>query len=130
MKSSLGLHHRCFHRAAQAGALFSFFGFSTLALSQEPPPRVLEPKDHVLFVGTDLSVNQDGKFYHVIGATKATLKIEKGRELIDVRLTTGTNIKVNKGVKLSNLSAKISNVQTESLNRASARAQLAAMQAS
>ena len=88
------------------------------------------PKDHVLFVGTDLSVKQDGKFYRVVGATKKTLKIEKDHALADVRLSGGANIRINKGVKLSNLSATIGHIKTESIDRESARAQLAAMQAS
>ncbi|MEO6002569.1 MAG: hypothetical protein ABIS43_05405 [Opitutus sp.] len=87
-------------------------------------------KDHVLFVGTDLSVGQDGKFYRVVGATKKTLKIEKDHAVADVRLSGGANIRINKGVKLSNLSATIGHLQTESVDRESARAQLAAMQAS
>lgn len=87
-------------------------------------------KDHVLFVGTDLSVKQDGKFYSVVGATKKSVKIEKDHRVADVRLSKGANIRINKGVKLSNLSATIANVQMESTDREAARAQLAAMQAS
>jgi hypothetical protein len=45
-------------------------------------------------------------------------------------LSGGANIKINKGVKLSNLSAIIGNIQTESIDRESARAQLASMRAS
>jgi hypothetical protein len=129
MKTSRGPHCSYLGRAAEAAALFTGFILPTAAWPQSTVV-VSEQKDHVLFVGTDLSVNQDGKFYHVVGATKTTLKIEKDHALADVRLASGANIKVNKGVKLSNLSAMISHVQTESVDRASARAQLAAMQAS
>lgn len=87
-------------------------------------------KDHFLFVGTDLSVKQDGKFYRVVGANKKSLKVEKDHTVTDVRLTGGANIRINKGVKLSNRSATIGNVQMESSDREAARAQLAAMQAS
>ena len=106
------------------------FVLNAMALSQENAPIAPATKDHVLFVGTDLSVKQDGKFYHVVGATKKTLKIEKDHALADVRLSGGANIRINKGVKLSNLSATIGHVQTESVDRESARAQLAAMHAS
>ncbi|HEV8408033.1 MAG TPA: hypothetical protein VGQ34_08870, partial [Sphingomicrobium sp.] len=84
----------------------------------------------MLFVGTDLSVKEDGTFYHVVGAKKDALQIEKDHRLAEVRLGQGANVKVSRGVKLSSLSATISNIQTESIDRASARAQLAAMQAS
>ena len=120
-------HCRYTHRAAQAAALFAGFAFP-FAVSAQTTNPIADAKDHVLFIGTDLSVNQDGKLYHVVGATRKTLKIEKNHALTDVRLASGANIKVNKGVKLSNLSATISKVQTDSVDRVSARAQLAAMQ--
>jgi hypothetical protein len=104
------------------------FVLSPLAFPQATPATSSPSKDHVLFVGTDLSVKEGSKFYHVVGATKKTLKIDKDRKLTDVRLSGGANIRINKGVKLSNLSATIGNVQTESYDRESARAQLAAMQ--
>jgi hypothetical protein len=129
MKTFRSARHRQVHCAAQAAAIFAGFVLPLSALAQTTN-SVSGMKDHVLFVGTDLSVNQDGKLYHVVGATKTTLKIEREHALADVRLASGANIKVNKGVKLSNLSAMISHVQTESVDRASARAQLAAMQAS
>jgi hypothetical protein len=106
------------------------FGFVLIATAQENAASIPTTKDHVLFVGTDLSVKQDGKFYHVVGANKKTLKIDKDHALIDVRLSGGANIRINKGVKLSNLSATIGHVKTESIDRESARAQLAAMHAS
>lgn len=99
-------------------------------VSAESTTPVAAPKDHVLFVGTDLSVKQNGEFCHVVGATKNTLKIEKDRRLLDVRLGEGTSIRINKGVKLSNLSATISNLHTECEDREAARTQLAAMHSS
>jgi len=89
-----------------------------------------EAKDHVLFVGTDLAVKEGNEFCHVVGAKKGSVQIEKGHRLAEVRLGPGANIKVSRGVKLSRLSATISDVRAESIDHASARAQLAAMQAS
>lgn len=117
----------CTRDATLAAALAAGFAIGCLAvppLTAAPP----EAKDHVLFVGTDLDVKQDGKYFHVVGATKDSLKIDKGREREDVRLGQGANLRVSKGVKLSNLSAQISEIRTESVDRGSARAQLAAMQ--
>jgi hypothetical protein len=103
---------------------------TAVALPQETAAVPSGAKDHVLFVGTDLSVKQDGEFYRVVGANKKALKIEKDHTIADVRLSGGANIRINKGVKLSNLSATIGRIKTESVDRESARAQLAAMQAS
>jgi hypothetical protein len=115
-------------REAQIAILL--FGLVLNAEAQGNAASVAAVKDHVLFVGTDLSVKQDGKFYHVVGANKKTLKIDKDHALAEVRLSDGANIRINKGVKLSNLSATIGQLTTESVDRESARAQLAAMQAS
>jgi hypothetical protein len=103
---------------------------SAVALSQETAPLASPTKDHVLFVGTDLSVKRNDQFYRVVGATKKTLRIEKEHKVEEVRLSGDANIKINKGVKLSNLSATIGHIQTESIDRESARAQLASMRAS
>ena len=117
-----------FTRAAHSALLL--FGFVLNAVAQASAANTPATKDHVLFVGTDLSVKQDGEFYRVVGATKKTLKIEKDRAMADVRLSGSANIRINKGVKLSSLSANINNVRTESTDRVAARAQLDAMQAS
>jgi hypothetical protein len=130
MKTSRKPHLGFLSHGAQAVILFIGFALNAVALSQENAVNVSATKDHVLFVGTDLSVKQDGKFYHVVGANKKTLKIEKDHALAEVRLSGGASIRINKGVKLSNLSATIGHLQTESIDRESARAQLAAMQAS
>lgn len=88
------------------------------------------PKDHVLFVGTDLAVKQDGKYYHVIGATSDKLQIERNRGVKDLQSIRGAEIKISRGVKLSNRSATIDNLHTDSVDRAAAKAQFDAMQAS
>ena len=123
-------HRSSLHRAALAATLLTSLALNAGVFPQENTATSSGTKDHVLFVGTDLSVKQDGKFYHVVGATKKTLKIEKDHALADVRLSGGANVRINKGVKLSNLSATIAHVQMESSDREAARAQLAAMQAS
>ena len=96
----------------------------TVPVLAESTAPVTAPKDHLLFVGTDLSVKQNGEFHHVVGATRNTLKIEKHRRMADVRLGDGTSIRINKEVKLSNLSASISNLHRECEDRESARAAL------
>jgi hypothetical protein len=130
MKTPRKPHLSFFFRGAQTVILLLGFASNAVALSQENAVNASATKDHVLFVGTDLSVKQDGKFYHVVGANKKTLKIEKDHALAEVRLSDSANVRINKGVKLSNLSATIGNLTTESVDRESARAQLAAMQAS
>jgi hypothetical protein len=87
-------------------------------------------KDHVLFVGTDLAVKEGNQFYHVVGAKKGALQIEKNHRVTEVHLGQGADIRVSRGVKLSRLSAAIDNLRTESVDRAAARAQLEAMKAS
>jgi hypothetical protein len=98
---------------------------ATFVLSAVAAPAA---KDHILFVGTDLAVGEDGAFYPVVGATKDTLKIDKDHRMEEVRTGKGANIRINRGVKLSSLSATIADVKMESVDRAAARAQLAAMQ--
>ncbi|MEO7597713.1 MAG: hypothetical protein ABIV50_02190, partial [Opitutus sp.] len=114
---------------AQAAALLTGCLFNGASFAQEDAATPA-PKDHVLFVGTDLAVKEGNESYPVVGAKKDSLQIEKGRGFSSVRLGQGANIKVSRGVKLSSLSATISDIQTESVDRASARAQLAAMHTS
>ncbi|HWA84705.1 MAG TPA: hypothetical protein VG710_00665 [Opitutus sp.] len=116
-------------RAALAVVLLNGFVFSSV-ISPAATAALSEAKDHVLFVGTDLDVRMDGKFYHVVGASKEALKIEKDHQVADVRMGHGADVRISKGVKLSDLSATIANIQTESVDRASARAQLEAMKSS
>jgi len=111
--------------ASLSVALVSLFATTTSVSA-----ALAEPKDHVLFVGTDLDVRQDGKFYHVVGASKNSLKIEKDHEVQDVQLAQGADIRISKGVKLSNLSATIDHMKTESIDRAAARAQYEAFRSS
>jgi hypothetical protein len=130
MKTPRNLPSSDFRRGAQTAAILTGLVLNCAALPQTTPEVSPVPKDHVLFVGTDLAVKEGKEFYHVVGAKKDALQIEKGRQLAEVRLGQGANIKVSRGVKLSSLSATISDLRTESVDRASARAQLAAMQAS
>jgi hypothetical protein len=114
--------------ATQATAILIGLVLNCAASPQATAEVSSAPKDHVLFVGTDLAVKEGKEFYHVVGAKKDTLQVAKGHRISEVRLGQGANIRVSRGVKLSNLSATISNIQTESVDRVSARAQLAAMQ--
>jgi hypothetical protein len=130
MKASRTHYCSYVRRATQAAILLSGFAVNPVGAAQTDAATSAAPKNHVLFVGTDLSVKQDGKFYRVVGASKKVLKIEKNHALTEVRLSNAPSIRINKGVKLSKLTANIGNVQTESVDRESARAQLAAMQTS
>jgi len=87
-------------------------------------------KEYVLFVGTDLAVKQDGQFYHVVGAGKDVLKVDRDRQVREVKQLSGAQIKISRGVKLSSLAATISNVRTDSYDRAAAQAQFEAMRTS
>ncbi len=102
--------------------------FAPIARGEDVP----KPADGglTLFVGTDFAVKQDDKYYHVIGATADTLQIERDHGLKETRNIRGSEIQIRRGVKLSSLSADISNVHTESVDREASRAQFAAMQAS
>jgi hypothetical protein len=108
-----------------AGSLF----LSPTAWPQQAT-ETSESKDHVLFVGTDLAVNQDGEYHNVVGASKDSLQIARNKKLEVVRISQGADVRINRGVKLSNLSATIGNVKTESVDRMSARAHLEALKSS
>jgi hypothetical protein len=109
-----------------AASLFTGFVFSAVAATPNPAPDA-PPKDHVLFVGTDLAVKQDGQYYRVIRATKDALLIERDHGVTEMRRFDGAEIRVTRGVKLSNLSATIDKLRTDSVDRAAARAQFDAM---
>lgn len=98
--------------------------FTSLALAAS---QASEGKDHVLFVGTDLSIKQDGTFYHVARATKDSFLIERDHTVQEVRGSKASEIKVTRGVKLSSLSATIDNMKTDSVDPVAAQAQFAAM---
>jgi hypothetical protein len=115
------------HRAAYITALLIALALD--AAPQQEGSASPPTNDHILFVGTDLSVKEGEKFLRVVGATRKTLKIEKDHVTTEVRLSKDPVVRISKGVKLSNRTATIGKVQTESIDRASARAQLAAMQA-
>jgi hypothetical protein len=97
----------------------------SFALSTRAAPAA---KDHTLFVGTDLAVKHDGTYHHVVGADNDALKIEAGGAIESISLRKASDIRITKGVKLSTLTATISHVKTDSVARADAAAQLAAMQ--
>jgi hypothetical protein len=111
-----------FQRVVFTASLLIGFVSPILAASSSP-----EGKDHVLFVGTDLSVKQDGQFYHVVRATKDSFLVERDHAIKEVRGSQAAEIKVTRGVKLSSLSATIDNFKTDSVDRAAAQAQFAAM---
>lgn len=90
-------------------------------------PQPADGKDHVLFVGTDLSVKQDGQFYHVVRATKDSFMIERDHAIKEVRASQKSEIRITRGVKLSLISATIDNLKTDSVDRAAARAQFQAI---
>jgi len=87
-------------------------------------------KDYVLFVGTDLAIKQDGQYYHVVRAGRNSMQIERNHQLEDVRSAGVSEVKVTRGVKLSSLTASISEVKTDSYDRAAAQAQFDAMRSS
>lgn len=68
------------------------------------------PKDHSLFVGLDVSVARKGKFYRVIGAKKNALQIMVDRQVVTVPLAEAKDLRLDRGVKLSNLSASVTNL--------------------
>ncbi|HUG10181.1 MAG TPA: hypothetical protein VMM36_04165 [Opitutaceae bacterium] len=129
MKTPQNSQVRILRRTVHVAALVSGLVLSTTAWPQEAT-KTSDQKDHVLFVGTDLAIKQDGEYYHVVGASKDSLRIGKNKKLEDVRVSQGADIRINRGVKLSNLSATIANVKTESVDRMSARAHLEAMKSS
>lgn len=117
---------RLLHRAVLAALLSTGFVVSTIAATS-PSPADAPTKDHVLFVGTDLAVKQDGQFYRVVRATKDSLMIERDHVVKNIRTVDNAEIHVTRGVKLSSLSATIDNLRTDSVDRVAARAQFEAM---
>jgi len=71
---------------------------------------VPSPKDHSLFVGLDVSVARKAKFYRVIGAQKNALQIMVDRQVVTVPLAEAKDLRLDRGVKLSNLSASVTNL--------------------
>ena len=93
------------------------------------PPEPAAPKDYVLFVGTDLAIKQGGRFYPVVGATVDSYQIERDGTEQTIRNIRDAKIKISRGVKLSNCSAAITDLKTESIDRAAAGSRFEAMKA-
>jgi hypothetical protein len=68
-------------------------------------------KDHVLFVGSDFVVFKDGKPHPVIGAGKRTVIIQEGNKKMELPLRTVKDIRISRGLKLSNLTATVDGIE-------------------
>jgi len=103
-----------------------------LIVTLAPPLRPADdqsPKDHSIFVGVDVSVAWRGKYYRVIGTDKNAVRIMLDGKVTVLPLTVLRDIHVNRGVKLSNRSATVTNLHgAKGTNRAQAAAEAAAMQ--
>lgn len=110
--------------ALLAAAVFSLGAGLPAGRAQTPAP---EPKDQTLFVGMDLALPRDGEFYRVVGATPKGFVVQAKRQQLEVPFAKAADLRITKGVKLSNLSATVSKVKTENFNRAAAREQFRAM---
>jgi hypothetical protein len=101
-----------------------------LAADPTPASEPAAPKDHVLFVGTDIEIKQGDRYYPVIGATENSFLIERGQGVQAVGNIRDVKLQVKRGVKLSNRSAELANVRMESIDRAAGDARFEAMKAS
>ncbi len=78
---------------------------STLAAAEEKTPV---PKDHVLFMGANLSIQRDGKIYRVEDVTGSELTIRVDQQEVRVPTRRGpVNLQVNAGLKLAAVSVQL-----------------------
>src|SRR5258708_7894771 len=75
------------------------------------PAEDTAAKDHSLFIGVDIAVERKGKFYRVIGAQKNALQIMLNHQVTAVPLSEAANLRIDRGVKLSNLRASVTNLR-------------------
>lgn len=80
------------------------------------PARAAEPpapaKTHVLFMGADLEVQRDKKFYRVEDVVGSELKIRVGRkEVLVPTRNRSTSLKVGHALKLAGTSVKLDDLQ-------------------
>jgi len=122
---------RLLRRVALAAPLLASVVVVALAAPPTPAPPATPdpaaPKDHVLFVGTELAVKQGGKYYPVVGATANSFEIDREQSVQTVKNIREVKIQVSRGVKLSNRSAEISGMKVEAVDRAAEREKFEAM---
>jgi len=83
----------------------------TLPALPAVPAEIAAAKDHTIFVGVEVAVERKGKFYRVIGAEKNALQIMHNHQLTLIPLVEAKNLRIDRGVKLSNLRANITNLR-------------------
>jgi hypothetical protein len=85
------------------------FVFASPARSAEAPPSA---KTHVLFMGADLEVQREKKFYRVEDVVGSELKIRVGRkEVLVPTRNRSTSLKVGHALKLAGASVKLDDLQ-------------------
>ena len=90
--------------------LVVIFGLRSCLTAAE---NVATPKTHVLYMGTDLSVQREGKLYRVEDVTGSTLMIRVGQEEVFVPTRNGPlGFQVTPGLKLSDASVTLAGLKS------------------
>jgi hypothetical protein len=97
-------------RSAATGLLVTVLGLPAVLPAAE---NAAAPKTHVLYMGTDLSVQREGKLYRVEDVTGSTLMIRVGQEEVFVPTRNGPlGFQVTPGLKLSDASVTLASLKS------------------
>src|SRR6478736_758248 len=97
-------------RSAATGILVMVLGLPSILLAAE---SAAPAKTHVLYMGTDLSVQREGKLYRVEDVTGSTLMIRVGQEEVFVPTRNGPlGFQVTPGLKLSDASVTLAGLKS------------------
>lgn len=91
--------------------LVPVLGLPSLAAADDNPATA--PKTHVLFMGTDLALQRDGKLYRVEDVNGSTLMIRVGQQEVFVPTRQGPlGFQVKPGLRLTDTSATLAELKT------------------
>lgn len=93
--------------ATALGLALVSFAANSPDLPTAPAAAASGPKDHSLFVGMDYSIKVDGKYRRVIGAGKRSFIVEDNGKRKEISAGKALDIRMTRGVKLSNLTAEV-----------------------
>lgn len=97
----------------RAGTLLPLFALTTLALltSVGATPDSAPPKDHALFVGANLKVEDGSEFFELVGATGSQISLLADNKVHTMRYDAVKNVRIERTLKLSDVVAQVANLE-------------------
>ena len=88
--------------------------FASLSTAAVPQPGAAEPKTHTLFMGADISIEQNKELYRVLDVVGSNFVVNVDGKQVSVPMDRGLNrFKVAPSLKLTEASASVANIKAE-----------------